>query len=71
MRDSKTPFVPTRHVTKGIRFVDVASSIVSTRRVVLSGSFEGTLEPRRNRYLLTRKPDPEFDTQSVDICSVL
>ena len=31
---------------------------------------EADLKPHRNRYWLTPKPDPEFDTKCADICAV-
>ena len=31
---------------------------------------EAELKPHRNRYWLTPKPDPEFDTKCADICAV-
>jgi hypothetical protein len=31
---------------------------------------EADLKPHRNRYWLTPKPDPEFDTKCADICTV-
>jgi hypothetical protein len=31
---------------------------------------EADLKPHRNRYWLTAKPDPDFDTKCADICAV-
>jgi hypothetical protein len=31
---------------------------------------EADLKPHRNRYWLTPKPDPDFDSKCADICSV-
>ena len=41
-------------------------------RTALSGVFkkEADLKPHRNRYWLTPKPDPDFETKCADICAV-
>ena len=73
--DPETLDVPISHWSQSeLARQSVARGIVKSISHGSVGRFlykkEADLKPHRNRYWLTPKPDPEFDTKCADICAV-